>query len=84
MGNNAQTVRAIYDMREAAERKARMELLVSENKTPETEDAFLDASLDLEEKTQEAIEHCTSSDCTDPSHGHGSTVTDINTRRRKP
>ncbi|HTA39954.1 MAG TPA: hypothetical protein VK760_12805 [Candidatus Acidoferrales bacterium] len=43
---------------------------------------MLDATLDLEEKTQTVIEHCTSGDCTDAAHGHGATVIDINERRK--
>jgi hypothetical protein len=76
------TVAAIYEMREAAERKARAEILASLSQTEESRGALLDASLDLEAKTQDAIDHCTSGDCSDPSHGHGATITDINAWRK--
>jgi hypothetical protein len=76
------TVAAIYEMREAAERKARAEILATLSQSAESKGALLDASLELEEKTQDAIDHCTSADCSDPTHAHGATVTDLNARRK--
>jgi hypothetical protein len=82
MSADADTIRVIYEMRDAAERKARAELKASMSHTPESAGALLDASLELEERTQDAIDHCASSGCSDPTHAHGATVTDINARRK--
>ncbi|HTC29378.1 MAG TPA: hypothetical protein VK702_01540 [Candidatus Acidoferrum sp.] len=82
MSADANTIRVIYEMRYAAERKARAELKESMSHTRETAGALLDASLELEAKTQDAIDHCASNNCSDPTHAHGATVTDINARKR--
>ncbi|MGD0968881.1 MAG: hypothetical protein ABR949_11380 [Candidatus Aquilonibacter sp.] len=82
MSANADTIRVIYEMRYAAERKARAELKASMSHTPESTGALLDASLELEAKTQDAIDHCASNDCSNPTHAHGATVTDINACRK--
>jgi hypothetical protein len=82
--DSSNTITAIYEMREAAERRVRAEIVDSLSPTAESKGALLDATLELEEKTQDAIEHCTSSECSDPSHAHGATVTDIDTRRTHP
>jgi hypothetical protein len=80
--NSSNTVGAIYEMREAAERRARAEVVASLSQTAESRGELLDATLELEEKTQTAIEHCTANGCADPAHAHGGTVTDINSRRK--
>lgn len=51
-------VSAIYELREAAEEKARAEAALEQAPSPEARDALLDAHLYLEEKTQEALEAC--------------------------
>ncbi len=51
-------VQAIYELRKAAEHKAFAEVAVDREGTPEARDALLDATLQLEAKTQDAIEVC--------------------------
>ena len=61
-------VEAIYDVRQAAEEKARAEQELRESPTPGARDALLDAQIDLEAKTLDAIEAC--NEC---GHVHRST-----------
>jgi len=49
---------AIYDLREAVERKMRAEMAVHREGSPQARDALLDATLEMESKTQDAIETC--------------------------
>lgn len=49
---------AIYSLREAAEAKVLAELHADAEPTPAARDALLDAQLDLEAKTQDAVEAC--------------------------
>jgi hypothetical protein len=49
---------AIYSLRDAAEAKAIAELRVDANPTPAARDALLEARLELEAKTQDAVEAC--------------------------
>jgi hypothetical protein len=49
---------AIYELRAAAEEKARAEARLSDLHTPPARDVLLDAQLELEEKTLRAIEVC--------------------------
>jgi hypothetical protein len=49
---------AIYSLRDAAEAKAVAEIVASVHPTAATRDALLDAQLDLESKTQDAVEAC--------------------------
>jgi len=49
---------AIYDLREAAEKKAIAEKQLEEKPTPELRDQLLGAKADLERKTVVAIEVC--------------------------
>ena len=49
---------AIYSLREAAEAKARAEVCADANPTPAARDALLEARLELEAKTQDAVESC--------------------------
>ncbi len=51
-------VEAIFQLREAAEKKARAERDLDDAPSPERRDVLLDAKLELEEKTQTAIEVC--------------------------
>jgi hypothetical protein len=51
-------IEAIYDLREAAAQKARLEIVVDERPSPGARAALLDATLDVEAKTQHAIEVC--------------------------
>ena len=66
-------IEAIYELREAAEQKVRAELAVDREGTAAARDAFLEARLKLESKTQDAIEVC--HECgrvhsDDPQAGH--------------
>jgi hypothetical protein len=54
----ANKIDAIYALREAAETKAVAEVLVDAEPSPESRDMLLNAQLDLESKTQQAIEAC--------------------------
>jgi len=49
---------AIYKLRHAAEQKARAERDLEETPTAEARDALLDAQMDLEKKTYQAIRVC--------------------------
>ncbi len=49
---------AIYSLREAAEAKALAEVKAEANPTPAARDALLEARLELEAKTQDAVEAC--------------------------
>jgi hypothetical protein len=51
-------VEAIYSLREAAERKATLEKRLELQPNRANRDALLDAQIDLEAKTQDAIEVC--------------------------
>ncbi len=51
-------VDAIYDLREAVERKVRAELEAERSNDTGAQAEFLDASLEVESKTQDAIEVC--------------------------
>lgn len=51
-------IAAIYDLRGAVESKVRAEQALDAQPSPDTRMALLDATLDLEEKTQKAIEVC--------------------------
>jgi hypothetical protein len=51
-------VAAIYDLREAAEQHARIEVAVGEKPKGKDRDRLLDARIELEQKTQRAIESC--------------------------
>jgi hypothetical protein len=51
-------IAAIYDLREAVEIKVRAEQALDEEATAQTRAALLDATLDVEAKTQAAIEVC--------------------------
>ena len=49
---------AIYSLRDAAEAKAFAEARADTNPTPAARDALLEAALELEAKTQDAVEAC--------------------------
>jgi hypothetical protein len=51
-------IAAIYDLRSAVEAKARAEQRLAEVPSADTRAALLDAALELEEKTQHAIDVC--------------------------
>ena len=53
-----QKVEAIYDLREAAEAHALARLAVDQFPSPSRKDELLEAKLNLEEATQDAIESC--------------------------
>jgi hypothetical protein len=51
-------INAIYDLREAVEAKVRAEQALEKAPTPDARAALLQARLDLEAKTQDAIDVC--------------------------
>jgi len=55
---SARKIDAIYSLRDAAAAKAVAEMHVDAEPTPASRDALLDAQLELEAKTQDAIEAC--------------------------
>jgi hypothetical protein len=58
MAQSKDKIEAIYELRRAAEEKARAEGELRYAPSPETRDALLDAQLTLEEKTLYAIDVC--------------------------
>jgi hypothetical protein len=58
MAQSKDKIEAIYDLRQAAEEKARAEAELHYAPSEETRDALLDAQMTLEEKTLYAIEVC--------------------------
>ncbi len=55
---SARKIDAIYSLRDAAAAKAVAEVRADADPTSATRDALLDAQLELEAKTQDAIEAC--------------------------
>lgn len=51
-------IEAIYNLREAVEQKVHAEKELETRPSAENRDALLDAQLDVEAKTQDAIESC--------------------------
>lgn len=51
-------VAAIYALREAAEKHAKLELALGEKPSPEERDRLLDSRIELEQRTQQAVETC--------------------------
>lgn len=49
-------IQAIYELREAVEAKVHAEYRLAAHDTPQTRDALLEATLRVEEKTQDAVE----------------------------
>lgn len=58
MDQSKSKIDAIYELREAAEEKARAEREVDAVPSPEKKDRLLETQLTLEEKTVAAIEAC--------------------------
>lgn len=58
MSSSQKKIAAIYELRDAAEKKALAEKAVDENPTPQNRDHLLDRQIDLEAKTMTAIERC--------------------------
>jgi hypothetical protein len=58
MGATKKKIDAIYELRKAAEKKVLAEKKLEERPTQQQRDELLDATLDLEKKTVEAIEVC--------------------------
>jgi hypothetical protein len=58
MNQSSEKIEAIYQLRDSAAMKAKLEVAASDNPTPALRDALLDATLDVEAKTQHAIEAC--------------------------
>ncbi len=71
MTQSQEKIDAIYDLRDAVEAKTKLEAVVDDDPSPRARAALLDATLDVESKTQHAIavchecghEHATGSDC---------------------
>ena len=67
-----QKIAAIYDVREAVETKVLAEQVLDNEPSPDTRSALLDATLDLESKTQKAIDVCHECEIPHPADGaHG-------------
>jgi hypothetical protein len=58
MSQSQDKIDAIYELRDSAAAKAKLEMAVDAHPTAEIKDALLDATLDVEAKTQHAIEVC--------------------------
>jgi hypothetical protein len=58
MSQSQEKIDAIYDLRDAVEAKTRLELVVDDAPTADAREALLDATLDVEARTQHAIEVC--------------------------
>ena len=58
MAPSEKKIHAIYELRAAAETKARAEKALEQAATPQRREQWLDAQLDLEQKTWAAIEVC--------------------------
>ena len=58
MDQSKRKIDAIYELREAAEEKARAEKDVDDTPSAETKDRLLETQLNLEEKTAAAITVC--------------------------
>jgi hypothetical protein len=58
MTQSQEKIDAIYDLRDAVEAKTRLEAVVDDHPTAAAREALLDATLDVEAKTQHAIEVC--------------------------
>jgi hypothetical protein len=58
MMQSQRKIEAIYELREAAETKARLEMAVERDASPAAREALLDATLEVEARTQDAIEVC--------------------------
>lgn len=58
MGISKKKIDAIYELREAAERKALAEKNLDEHPSPQSRDELLDTQIVLEDKTMTAIEIC--------------------------
>lgn len=83
-------VAAIYQLREAAAKHAKLEMAAGENPPGPERDELLDARIELEQKTQQAVETCvhcgrSHADDTDdcPSDQNGSVIpVDFSRRER--
>lgn len=58
MSRSKDKVDAIYDLRKAAEEKGRAEEALDQDPSPEKRDRLLDAHMELEEKTMQALDVC--------------------------
>ncbi len=56
--SSSKKIEAIYELRDAAEKKALAERAVDENPTPQNRDDLLKRQIELEDKTMTAIERC--------------------------
>ncbi len=56
--SSSRKIDAIYDLRDAAEKKALAEKVLDENPTAQNRDDLLDRQIELEAKTMTAIERC--------------------------
>jgi hypothetical protein len=58
MSQSQDKIDAIYDLRDAVETKTRLEAAVDDRPTADAREALLDATLEVEARTQHAIEVC--------------------------
>jgi ABC-type nickel/cobalt efflux system permease component RcnA len=75
VNQSREKIDAIYTLRDAVETKTKLEAVVDENPSPDARAALLDATLDVEAKTQHAIEVC--HEC-GHTHANDSTCTGSN------
>ncbi len=72
MSQSQEKIAAIYDLRDAVEAKTRLESVVENQPTADAREALLDATLEVEARTQHAIEVCHECGHTHASdHPHG-------------
>jgi hypothetical protein len=58
MSQSQDKIDAIYDLRDAVEAKVRLEAAVNDRPSADAREALLDATLEVEARTQHAIEVC--------------------------
>jgi hypothetical protein len=84
MSESVNKVDAIYELRKAAEKKGRIEQRLQAEPTPDKRDALLDAKLELEQKTVQAIDACHECGHAHAADGpHESNVVRIDSRKKQ-
>lgn len=88
-GVHQKKIDAIYDLRAAVETKVRAEGALDLAPTSDAKDAYLEAIVRVEEKTQDAIDACSECGHPQPEHDHrargtqsGDNVIDVDFRPR--
>jgi hypothetical protein len=79
MSQSQEKIDAIYDLRDAVEAKTRLEAAVDRRPSADAREALLDATLEVEARTQHAIEVCHECGHVHPGdRGHGAGANDNN------